>query len=316
VFTLLRKLALVGIRSSRICRRAFVQYRLELQYFLKAKKFDYSEDFRNKNPALVLRKKTHHLERYLLSPDEYVAGFAEGLSQEVADILDMEDGIPDNLSKWTRRILKEYHSGCLPNSNSCCPMLEKQVDRKTSPVSSKSLMTLLRQRRSRRIFIDEALTEEEKEIICEAAQLAPSSCNRQTISLIFIEEKELKKIIASTIPGGHQFFANAPSLLVFVSEAGDYRYPDDRMVPFIDGAAAAQNIYLLCETIGFGCCWGSYTSFGSVRDEVMVRKKLKIPDTHLIVASMAIGKSSQFVCEIPRDDPKLRYWNNQFGKKE
>lgn len=174
-------------------------------------------------------------------------------------------------------------------------------------------MTLLRQRRSRRIFIDTPLTQKEKIAICEAAQTAPSSCNRQSLSLIFVEEPGLKAFIASTIPGGHQFFANAPCIVVMLSDAGDYKYPDDRVTPFMDGAAAAQNIYLLCETLDLGCCWGSYTSFGTVLQEPEVRARLRIPETHIIVASLALGKSTQYVCDIPREPAEARSWDNYYG---
>jgi nitroreductase len=133
--------------------------------------------------------------------------------------------------------------------------------------------------------------------------------------LIFVEDRQLKEFVASTIPGGCQFFSQAPCILLLISDAGDYRYPEDRMVPFIEGAAAVQNIYLLCETMGLGCCWGSYTSFGSVARESQVRERLNIPDTHIIVASLAIGKSSQAVCEIPRDRPEDRFGNNYYGNK-
>ena len=110
-------------------------------------------------------------------------------------------------------------------------------------------------------------------------------------------------------------FSQAPCILLLISDAGDYRYPEDRIVPFIEGAAAVQNIYLLYKTMGLGCCWGPYTSSGTVGREREVRNKLKIPDTHLIVVSLAIGKSSQFVCEIPRDLPENRFWNNYYGNK-
>ena len=163
--------------------------------------------------------------------------------------------------------------------------------------------------------MDISLTDDEKYIITEAAQYAPSSCNRQTLDLIFVEDSELKRFVSSTIPGGYQFFHKAPCILVLTSYISDYKYPEDRTSPFIDGAAAVQNIYLLCETMGLGCCWGSYTSFGNIYREQEVRERLGIPNTHFIVASLAIGKSDQFVCHIPRDDSINRYGTNYFRNK-
>jgi nitroreductase len=288
----------------------------EIRYFLRAKKRYLGGKYLKNNPAMLLRKKAHHLERYLFAPSLYSSDFAKRVSSDIEKVLTSGKGIPPAQQKWARKILDEYKAGIKQGSlPACfCPMLINKAIRGQSAVAAEDLMKLMQQRRSRRIFVDTLLTTDaEKSAICQAALAAPSSCNRQTLYLIFVEEPELKEFVASTIPGGHQFFSKAPCILLIISDAGDYRYPEDRMVPFIEGAAAVQNIYLLCETIGLGCCWGSYTSFGSVSRENEVREKLRIPDTHIIVASLAIGKSSQAVCEIPRDLPENRFSSNYYG---
>ncbi len=296
-----------------ILKRALKQHAREIIYFLRAKKRYIHDGYLKNNPSLFLRKKAHHLERYLFAPYLYTSQMAESAAGEIDKILTNSSDIPPEQKQWAQKILQEYKNKTQQNSSVVCPMLIKNTVRKQPPVTAENLMSLMRQRRSRRVFIDTPLTDSEKVAICRAAQYAPSSCNRQTLYLIFIEEPELKRFVASTIPGGCQFFSQAPCILLLISDAGDYRYPEDRMVPFIEGAAAVQNIYLLCETMDMGCCWGSYTSFGSVADENKVRQKLKIPDTHIIVASLAIGKSSQFVCEIPRDLPENRFADNYYG---
>ncbi len=253
------------------------------------------------------------MERYLFAPFLYSSGFAKRVLDDIEKVLNSGRGISPAQEKWARKILDEYKAGVKQGHSCSCPMLMNKANRQKSPVSAEDLMELMRQRRSRRIFVDTPLTDAEKNAICQAALAAPSSCNRQTLYLIFVEEPDLKEFVTSTIPGGRQFFSMAPCILLIISDAGDYRYPEDRMVPFIEGAAAVQNIYLLCETMGLGCCWGSYTSFGSVAREDEVRQKLKIPDTHIIVASLAVGKSGQAVCEIPRDLPENRFSNNYYG---
>lgn len=296
-----------------ILKRAVRQHIQEMRYFFRAKKRYLHNECPKSNSALFLRKKAHHLERCLFAPHLYPSHIAENAAKEIEKILTSNENLPDAQRQWAQKILKEYKAKAQQSTSVFCPMLINNITRKEPPVATKDLMNLLRQRRSRRIFIDTPLTDSEKAAICQAAQYAPSSCNRQTLYLIFVEEPQLKEFVASTIPGGCQFFSAAPCILLLVSDAGDYRYPEDRMVPFIEGAAAVQNIYLLCETMDLGCCWGSYTSFGSVANESEVRKKLKIPDTHMIVASLAIGKSSQAVCEIPRDLPEERFTTNCYG---
>jgi nitroreductase len=287
----------------------------EIGYFLRAKKRYIGDAGLTNNPNLVLRKKAHHLERYLFAPDSYTADFAKNAAEEIEKILESCNSIPVAQEKWARKILGEFKARTVKASFAICPMLKNNAVRGQPPVSAEKLMELLRHRRSRRAFISEPLTKDEKIAICNAAQYAPSSCNRQTINLLFVEEPQLKEFVASTVPGGYQFFSKAPCILLLISDAGDYRYPEDRAVPYIDGAAAAENIYLLCETMGLGCCWGSYSSFGGIIRERELRKKLKIPDTHLIVGCLAVGKSSQVVCEIPREQAENRFWNNYYGNR-
>ncbi len=295
-----------------ILKRAIRQHAQEMRYFFKAKKHYLRDGYPKSNPALFLRKKAHHLERCLFAPHLYPPHVAENAAKEIEKILMNNENLPTEQRKWAQKILQEYKAKAQKNTSVFCPMLINDITRKESSLTTKDLMNLIRQRRSRRIFVDTPLTDSEKAAICQAAQYAPSSCNRQTLYLIFVEEPQLKDFVASTIPGGCQFFSKAPCILLLISDAGDYRYPEDRMIPFIEGAAAVQNIYLLCETMDLGCCWGSYTSFGSVANENEVRKKLKIPDTHIIVASLAIGKSNQAVCEIPRDLPEKRFATNYY----
>ena len=298
-----------------ILKRVFRQYAQEIKYFVRAKKRYIHNGYLKSNPSLFLRKKAHHLERYLFAPHLYSSHIAESAAKEIKNTLTNGKDLPPAQKKWAQKILQEYETKAQQNTSVFCPMLINKTVRKQPPVTTENLMSLIRQRRSRRIFIDTPLTDSEKVAICQAAQYAPSSCNRQTLYLIFVEDRELKEFVASTIPGGHQFFSQAPCILLLISDAGDYRYPEDRTVPFSEAAAAVQNIYLLCETMNLGCCWGSYSSFGSISRESEVRKRLKIPDTYLIVTSLAIGKSEQFVCEIPREQPENKYGNNYYGSK-
>ena len=288
---------------------------MELSYLLRAKSHYIDGRDSQTNPALFLRKRTHHLERSLFCPEAYSPDFAEDARRDIEKTLSNAGEIPAAMEKWSRKILTEYKTKCQGTSDTLCPMLMKNAERGQPAVNTEDIMKLIRQRRSRRVFVDTPLTDSEKNAICEAAQSAPSACNRQTLYLLFIEDRELKEFVASTISGGHQFFSKAPCILLIISDAGDYRYPDERTVPFIDGAMAVQNIYLLCETMGLGCCCGSYSSFSCINREQKVRKKLKIPSTHLIVSSLAVGKSSQFVCEIPRDLTENRFWNDYYGNR-
>lgn len=300
-------------RKLRPLKKTLEKYFLEIIFFRNAHKKNGLEP--EGINLMLIRKKAHHLEKYLFFPNEFDDNFGKICASALEKLLKNEGQKDAPEVIWAQKILSEYKNRQI-GGRFGCPKLSGNIKREmNSEISTQSLMKLLRERRSRRIFKQTTLSQEQKEKICEAAGYAPSSCNRQTIEMIFVEESELKKFIASTIPGGKEFFNYAPVIIIFISKAGDYKYPEDRAMPFIDSAAAIENINLICETMGLGCCWGSYSSFGSILKEKKVRQRLKIPKEYLIVGSLAIGESDQNVCPIPRSKPADRYHNNQYRKK-
>lgn len=298
-----------------LARKAAALYFKEFRYFLAAKKSFLSKEKTASAYAIQLRKYGHQLERFLWDPSSYPKGFGDLYYKNIEQILALKrKEISSEVVAWVEKIALEYNNRDA-KGHVYCPLLKSGACRTPQAFRTEQLLDLMKQRRSRRIFANIPLTDHDKKTITTAALLAPSSCNRQTIDLIFVEDKKIKSFIASTIPGGFQFFDRAPCIVVFISNAGDYRYPDDRVVPFVDAAAAIENVYLVSETMGLGCCWGSYASFGSVMREKEVRRQLSIPETHLIVGSLAIGKSEQVVCPVAREPETARFWNNRYGKK-
>ncbi len=292
--------------------KAIRVYWSEFRYWIGHKRRRVGRPLENlDNRDVLIRKRAHHLERYLFHPELYGEEFGAAMSRELDALLDGQDTMARTAPvRWSAKIASEYHQ-----HERFCPVLAGGAKRRPSRLSPADVLQLIKARRSRRIFLDTPLTAEEKRLLTEAAQYAPSSCNRQTLELVFVEDPELKAFVSKSIPGGHQFFHKAPCVIIMLSDARDYRYPDDRVIPFVDGSSAAQNIYLMCETMGLGCCWGSYFSFGSVVNEREIRRRLRIPESHLIVASLAVGKSEQYICPIPRDDPGDRMHQDFYSAK-
>lgn len=294
--------------------RALGCFWAEMRYYLPAKKAILTRGRGGgDNPGMVLRKRAHNLERFVFDPGAYAPAYGAEAAADLRALLERHPELPRRQRAWAERVLADYQRP--EQGGTRCRMLIEGAPRPSSPLAPDEFMRLLRARRSRRFFSGEPLTPEHRRQLTEAAQLAPSSCNRQSLELIFVEEADLRGLVASSVPGGRQFFERAPCILVLVSDGRDYRYPDDRMTPFIDGAAAMENLYLMCEVLGLGCCWGSYTSLGNIAGEKAVRRRLGIPESHLIVGALAVGPSDQFVCEIPRDPVELRMGLNRFRGK-
>jgi len=296
----------------KIAQKAFKGYLNEFRYYIKAKLCvlvgDVTSDAQK---ILQIRKLSHRLERYLFDPGAYSKDSGKAFYDALTRFLsEKKEEDSSKTLDWARKITEEYTNK--DGENVLCPMLTSGKKRILPRITPVELMELLKQRRSRRVFENNLLTEEERVKLSEAVQQAPSACNRQTLEVIFIEDPNLKELVSSTLKGGYQFFHKAPAIMIILSDARDNKYPEERMVPYMDTSAAVQNVYLMCEVMGLGCCWGNYGSFCGVEGEAKVRQALKIPATHLITASLAIGKSNQVICNIPRDDPRRRYGNDSF----
>lgn len=160
------------------------------------------------------------------------------------------------------------------------------------PVEPTPFQKILRGRRSIRRFLP-APVEKEKLLAClEAARLAPSAHNAQPWRFIVVDDPELKDRLAaaafSGIYSGSKFAAQAPVLLVLLAKLD---FVADRLgarlqgVPFhsLDMGIAGEHIVLQAEELGLATCWMGWFSYPAVR------KVLKIPKKHKIVALMPLG---------------------------
>ena len=86
-------------------------YTQELIYFLRAKGPYLYGAYPKYNPSLFLRKCSHHLERYLLSPDSYTPLFAETVLKNMEKVLSEIHDMPKMHENWARKIINEYKTG-------------------------------------------------------------------------------------------------------------------------------------------------------------------------------------------------------------
>jgi len=112
-----------------------------------------------------------------------------------------------------------------------------------------SLLEIMRNRHSRRIFTGK-ISKEELKAILRAGQLAPSSCNRKAIQVIE------SKIGVETLVGGRGWIDKADKVLLFYADMLAYKSPNEvDFMPYLDTGFIAQNIYLICEVLNIKCCF-------------------------------------------------------------
>ena len=149
--------------------------------------------------------------------------------------------------------------------------------------------------------------------ILEAGLAAPSGCNKQTTSLIAVDDPALLEKLREVIdpPAG----ATAPAMIcVLTQKIFAYR---DRCFQVQDYAAAIENMLLAICGLGYESCWYE----GHITDEDRIGRKmadiLGVPEEYDLVCFLPVGRPAQTPRPSPRKKPfGERAWFNGFQEKE
>ena len=142
------------------------------------------------------------------------------------------------------------------------------------------LEKIIRNRRSIRKFKTKGVPLDILYKLVNAAQWAPSACNRQAWGFIVVNDENVKLDIVNRAKTP-SLFKDAP-LIIFVIY--DKRVNTERNANIQSAAAAIQNMLLVAHANGLGSLWAA--AFGS---EDVIKYILKIPDYYAIVAAVLIG---------------------------
>lgn len=145
--------------------------------------------------------------------------------------------------------------------------------------------------------------------IMKAGLSAPSGCNKQTTSLIAVDDPELVCKLKGLLDP--PICQTAPAFLcVLTQQIIAYR---DRSYYVQDYSAAIQNMLLAINALGYESCW--YEGHITDEDDIAgkIAKLLNVPESYRLVCLLPVGKASQQVK--PRTDKKSfaeRAWFNGF----
>lgn len=118
--------------------------------------------------------------------------------------------------------------------------------------------------------------------VIEAAQLAPSACNRQPWTFVVVRDEEKRhRLLAKSRP----VFKDAPVLIAAVGNHGDVwcRPADGKDHVDVDVSIAVEHICLAATTLGLGTCW--ICNF----DVPATREVLGLPEDHEPIALIPLG---------------------------
>lgn len=144
--------------------------------------------------------------------------------------------------------------------------------------------------------------------ILEAGLAAPSGCNKQTTSLIAIDDSEvLDKIKAVIDP---PVAATAPAAIcVLTQRINAYR---DKCFATQDYSAAIENMLLAMEALGYSSCWIE----GHITDDDQLNLKmaeiLNVPSDYELVCYLPVGIAAEEAKMPMKKVFDQRAWFNSF----
>ena len=152
---------------------------------------------------------------------------------------------------------------------------------------------------------------EHLQMILEAGLAAPSGCNKQTTSLIAVDDPVLLARLHDVIdpPIGE----TAPAMICVLTERIiAYR---DRCFAVQDYAAAIENMLLAIESLGYASCWIE----GHITDTDQIGRKManiiKVPEYMELVCFLPVGRAAE-ERSLPKKKPfEQRAWFNGFTKE-
>ncbi len=160
-------------------------------------------------------------------------------------------------------------------------------------------------------YIPSPVPREHLEIIMRTGLAAPSGCNKQTTSLIAVDDPvlltELKSLIDPPI------CKTAPAVIcVLTQRICAYR---DKCYSIQDYSAAIENMLLTIKELGYESCWYE----GHITDDDNIGRKLAdrlgVPENYDLVCILPVGIASEPIKTPPKKSFEERAWFNSFGGK-
>lgn len=176
-----------------------------------------------------------------------------------------------------------------------------------------NILELIQNRRSYRgRYEDAPVPREDLQRIMEAGLAAPSGCNKQTVSLIAVDDPELLARLKAAIDPP---IAKTAPAAIFVLTQEIFAYRDKRF-NVQDYSAAIENMLLEINALGYESCWYEGHITDDDRIDLKLAEILGVPEDYKLVCFLPVGKAAQEPRPSPVKKPfGERAWFNGFGKE-
>ena len=161
-------------------------------------------------------------------------------------------------------------------------------------------------------YLDQPVPREDLERILRAGLCAPSGCNKQTASLVAVDDPgvlaKLREVIRPPIA------QTAPAMICVLTKR-IIAY-GDRCYSVQDYAAAIENMLLAIVALGYQSCWIE----GHITDADAIGRQmadiLGVPKEYDLVCFLPVGVAAEVVRPPEKLPFEVRAWFNRFGQGE
>ena len=154
---------------------------------------------------------------------------------------------------------------------------------------------------------------EDLEKIMKAGLAAPSGCNKQTTSLVGVDDNQLLDSIMGILTKNGFGGKKAPAGICVLTR----RVPGYADVYFNiqDYSAAIENMLLLITALGYASCWIEGQVTESVETQKKIAELLNIGEEYSVVAFLPVGITEKEGKRPSYKPFSERAWYNIFGKE-
>lgn len=146
---------------------------------------------------------------------------------------------------------------------------------------------VLENRVSLRTFSGEKIAEKDLKKAISLAQLAPSSCNRQSVHVFVVSDKKDKELVESLHNGVRGFSDSVDRYLLVAFDADAYTTPNERNLGYTDAGIFSMSLLLALTSQNIASCALNWSVAPKV--DRALRAGLKLPDSSFVTLLIAIG---------------------------
>ena len=160
-------------------------------------------------------------------------------------------------------------------------------------------------------YTSESVPRKDLKLIMEAGLAAPSGCNKQTVSLVAVDDRNLLDRLKAAIEP--PIALTAPAFICVLTQK-IYAYRN-KCFAVQDYSAAIQNMLLAIVELGYESCWyeGHITDDDRICDKLS--EILNIPEEYEMVCVLPVGKAASQTSAPNKKIFEERSWFNDFNNR-